>query len=375
MAPPVEGFVYLRDQRRLTPAEMNRGQAICAYGRRIVVQRDAYLALEHLDAAIYRPDGLWRLWDGSRPPSLSAEVPVDAHAYSSFASGGRPMLIEHIRVLARIVTGNVIDAVLHCETAEEMERVLTGLDREFEKQAPYPDLWVRLYQDALCGVPEVFTFGPPPMLGEVGWVVNSTIVTRSTYAALERLALNYEAGFLDRETGDALMPKSDPTIVEIGAGYGGLAYYLLKLLPQTRYIIVDLPETLLYSSLYLSLVFPNLATQYLEPDSPGPIDSGPGVTFVPNYMFQKLHPETRADLVINTLSMSEMAEAQVRAYCVGISGMIGQAGAFFEQNQDNRPHGLLNAMDVIGEHFPRRNTLTGRFLRSVTEGTPNVWRT
>ena len=66
-----------------------------------------------------------------------------------------------------------------------------------------------------------------------------------------------------------------------------------------HYTIVDLPESLVYSSMYLSACFED------------------GFRFTPNYKFHELEAE-RFDLAINTLSMSE---SQVRAYCQTLPAM------------------------------------------------------
>ena len=55
-----------------------------------------------------------------------------------------------------------------------------------------------------------------------------------------------KAGLLD--------PRPRPAqVVEIGGGYGGLALSLSKILDGSRYVIVDLPEVLLFSAAYLTL--------------------------------------------------------------------------------------------------------------------------
>jgi O-methyltransferase domain len=48
------------------------------------------------------------------------------------------------------------------------------------------------------------------------------------------------------------------TIAEIGGGFGGMAYYLLRDRPKTTYINFDLPESLSLASYYLLKNFPNL---------------------------------------------------------------------------------------------------------------------
>jgi hypothetical protein len=64
-------------------------------------------------------------------------------------------------------------------------------------------------------------------------------------------------------------------------------------------------------------------------------------------------------LVINTLSMSEMSEHQVRTYAVGISKLIGTHGAFFEWNQDNRHLVRKNIDRRVNGNDPMFNSTDG----------------
>ncbi len=50
---------------------------------------------------------------------------------------------------------------------------------------------------------------------------------------------------------------SRPHVMEIGAGSGRTAYCFLKLIPQAKYIIVDVPPALFISKYFLSKQFPN----------------------------------------------------------------------------------------------------------------------
>jgi putative sugar O-methyltransferase len=51
---------------------------------------------------------------------------------------------------------------------------------------------------------------------------------------------------------------SSPTILEIGAGYGRLAYVFLRARPNTRYVIVDVPPARDLAAWYLSVCFPDV---------------------------------------------------------------------------------------------------------------------
>jgi hypothetical protein len=54
--------------------------------------------------------------------------------------------------------------------------------------------------------------------------------------------------------------------------------------------------------------------------------------------------------------------------------MIGDSGVFFEQNQDNRPVGMLNARDIVREYFTREELLGGPGLEPyLTQGFATLW--
>jgi putative sugar O-methyltransferase len=142
-------------------------------------------------------------------------------------------------------------------------------------------------------------------------------------------------------------------ILEIGAGYGALAWYLLKVLHNVEYVIVDIPESLAYSAIYLSALVPGR------------------VKFIPNYRFLEMAFAERFDLVINTNSLSELSEAQVRAYSEAISRMLSPGGFFFEQNQDQTGHGWLNAQMILRNYFPACRRL-GK-PPELPHGFANVW--
>ena len=218
--------------------------------------------------------------------------------------------------------------------------------------------------------------GPPHKFGEIGWKVDGRIVTWDTCVHVERLALLYEGGLLQQNHPRSVIQKKPLTILEIGAGFGGLAYYLKKILPQVRYYVLDVPESLIFSAIYLSVLFPEDGNYLLDLNASDTVlkDWSPGFCFLPNFLFPKLlKSELKIDLAINTLSMSEMSEAQVRVYCEGIRQLLGTAGVFFEQNQDNRACNLLNASDIVAEYFSGCLNLSGEACLGLTQGAVHLW--
>ena len=190
-------------------------------------------------------------------------------------------------------------------------------------------------------------------------------------ALIREAMIEDPSGYLQLPEGRA------PRILEIGGGYGGLAHHLKTLLPEAHYYIVDLPESLAFSAIYLSILWQHQTNTLLEPENVGSMlaREAPGFTFVPNYLFPALAASgEKFDLVINSLSMSEMNVKQVREYAAAIAEMLEPTGVFFEQNQDNRKFGHLNACEVIAESFPMPRRLTGLFVPcGLSEGAPHLW--
>lgn len=211
-------------------------------------------------------------------------------------------------------------------------------------------------------VPDDYVFSPPRFLGEVGWDVSGVVVNHDTCVYQERVNLLYESGVFDWLR-KRLSQKGALRILEIGGGYGALAHQIKILFPHCNYWICDLPESLLFSALYLSLNLPDHKAGFGE-------EAPHGFTFLPNYMLYKLKGEF--DLVVNTLSFSEFSEFQLRFYLEKIRDII-KDGILFEQNTDARHLGLLCAEDIIREYFDVSRVIKLRSARRTSEGTSHVW--
>ncbi len=98
-------------------------------------------------------------------------------------------------------------------------------------------------------------------------------------------------------------------IVEIGGGYGGTCYWLLKLLGDRveRYTIVDLPEVALIQATFLGMSMPELLT--LRGETPA---DGRPIELVSHSDLHSI--EFTPNVVINQDSMPEMAEEEVHRY-------------------------------------------------------------
>jgi putative sugar O-methyltransferase len=106
--------------------------------------------------------------------------------------------------------------------------------------------------------------------------------------ALSSLEINRIAEHLDF--------SSIRSVLEIGGGYGRLAYVFRKLLPNVEYHIVDIPPTLAISELYLTTLFGAEGFHFHLPV---------GLKSLPSGHF---------DLVLNVSSFDEMKASQAHAY-------------------------------------------------------------
>lgn len=130
-----------------------------------------------------------------------------------------------------------------------------------------------------------------------------------------------------------------PVIAEIGAGYCGMAYYLMRGDEKRVYIDFDLPETLAVGAYYLSKTLPHRKI-YLHEG--GPVDwqdvlQNYDAIMMPNWAIETL-PANSVDVFLNTFSLSEMSRPVIEQYLKKIS--IACRHYFLHNNMDR--HGVVN---------------------------------
>lgn len=355
----ITGFVAPGSNEPLSHAEFERARAICGDIRALIAGRGRYVQENGLDSEFCLPGANWRgAWEkGALYRGTAALLREDYQT------------LNHLRLFCQCFSGySLLDMRRARIGSLPPDCVPADLDERFSEAAGRLDYWVMRYWRLTRRLPEHLWVSQPGRFGEAGWWVDGRLANHDAYAGQERIALLQAAGQLER-----LRAARSPTVLEIGGGFGGLAYHLKRLLPQARYLIVDLPESLVFSCIYLSTLFPDdsnvLAT---SPDFISRSMDRPGFTFIPNHFCPRLRDrEIRVDLAINTLSMSEMLESQVREYCSLIRRLITPDGAFFEQNQDNRHLGLLDVRSIVGTFFPARRRVT--VPTGVVHGTASIW--
>ncbi|HSB02853.1 MAG TPA: putative sugar O-methyltransferase [Anaerolineales bacterium] len=162
----------------------------------------------------------------------------------------------------------------------------------------------------------------------------------------------YRSGILSEQLNTSAQRRY---VLEIGGGYGGLAHHVSNICGNITYIIVDLPETLLFSAAYLSLLNPQKKIHIYEPgdfqeasqfEAMGSCD----FVLVPNYKLQALR-RLRFDLAINMASFQEMRTSQVEEALDFIRETC--TGVFYSLNRDrsSRNSELTDLSDLLKQRF------------------------
>lgn len=171
-----------------------------------------------------------------------------------------------------------------------------------------------------------------PAMGGFGHRIENMLINIDTLKFYESLIAMNRAGLLDN------VRQKRAAVLEIGAGWGGFAYQFKTLFPNSTYIIVDLPPTMLFSATYLSSQFPEaklfiygrddvklLTTHLLDYD----------FVFIPHYAFPNL-AISPLDLGINMVSFQEMTTEQVSGYMRKLAAL--GCKALYSHNRDRSRH-------------------------------------
>jgi hypothetical protein len=156
----------------------------------------------------------------------------------------------------------------------------------------------------------------------------------------------------------ALRPSGDrvPLILEIGSGYGGLAYHLSRLVGRCSCVLLDIPETLLFAAAYLLLHEPDKSIYIYDRISFSELIADPerfesfDYVLLPNYVLPQL-VSLRFQLVVNVASFQEMTSAQVAQYLDFIHQTC--EGVLYSWNLDAQPRNqeLSNLSQMLAERF------------------------
>lgn len=168
----------------------------------------------------------------------------------------------------------------------------------------------------------VSEIGWPGLGNPYGFRVDDALIMGDTF-------LNHYRAYHARR----LVEKIDrPVIAEIGGGYGAMAYYLLGASGSRIYLNFDVPDNLLVSSYFLSLLYPEKRLLlYSEPAVTLNSDvlEQYDAILMPHFMLPQLS-KLSVDLFVNTISLSEMEYETIHEYIRQINRV--SRGYFYHEN-------------------------------------------
>jgi putative sugar O-methyltransferase len=152
-----------------------------------------------------------------------------------------------------------------------------------------------------------------------------------------------------------LLGSKASTVVEIGGGFGGMAYYLLRDRPGTTYIAFDVPESIALTTYYLSKAFPDLRVLlYGEGDLTKETLTVADVLLMPVFELAAM-PAACADVTFTSHAMTDLSPDALAGYlndvarmtrddflCIG-NGPSGRAMA----DVVNRKHPSLKLTEML----------------------------
>jgi len=235
-----------------------------------------------------------------------------------------------------------------------------------------PKTLVKKYQRKVAWVPDEYIFRPPRIMAECGWEINGGIVNDETLMYQKHVSTLYFEGVIEK-----LRSIKNPKILEIGGGYGGLAYFLKKLVPHARYYMVDLAESLIFSSIYLQIASPGAVdpeTAIYDGANKDVLNpAGNHFTFIPNFLVRDPIGKTGFDLVINTGSFGEMKKEQVQEYADVISKLLAPTGFLYEENHDKIYDDLSYLKKGTSSLSSVNDILAAKFSLFAANGRRKLW--
>lgn len=195
------------------------------------------------------------------------------------------------------------------------------------------------------------------MLGGFGHEIDGELYNYDTLKYYRCLITLKLTGVLE-----AIKEVDNKTIVEIGAGWGGFAYQFKKIMPDSRYIIVDLPEVLLFSMTYLMTTYPDSKIiMYNKGDNERLVNESYDFAFIPSTLFRYVE-QLEPFLAVNIVSFQEMTSVQVGTYLQKLADMDTKILYSMNRDRQQSNNQLGNLRSVIDKyyttfefHFPEQN--------------------
>ena len=144
--------------------------------------------------------------------------------------------------------------------------------------------------------------------------------------------------------------KKRPVLAELGAGYGKLAYFILRDISNACFIDFDLPETLCLAAYFLMKSWPNKKVLlYGENEYSIKSHSEYDLIFMPCYEISKIGQDS-VDLFVNKNSLGEMTKEAVINY---VNHITKSTRYFFHMNHEIYPNIFTdNSHGLLGHEYP-----------------------
>lgn len=357
----VYGRYLLKDNRPVSDLDYQNVFTLREKIVQTVENRESIVRADGLDPDFCLPDANW----------IDSPDNDFFEAYRYVAKGSAEA-ISHLRFYVQAYSGFQLFSMTPAHGLKSVNEIPPNYDDWISKLHPKPDYWVDRWIYLVEKIPFDLIYSPPKMLGEIGWNVGGIVVNHDTYIYQEKINILFENGIMDWLQ-DLPSKRQRPRILEVGGGYGALASILQKLVRNSQYFICDLPESLLFSGCYLQLTQAGRSVFVCQNEEDLKKSADYDFVLLPNYLFQKIvDSDLNFDFAINTWSLSEMSDHQVRTYGQGISKLIGNEGIFFEQNEDNRGKGFNYCCELLSKHFSDKADLKTNSCFS-RRWIPHVW--
>lgn len=212
------------------------------------------------------------------------------------------------------------------------------------------------YLEATEGVPEEFWISEPDAArfnGLLGKRYRGRVINGSMIRYQFCVSNLYHVGALQSVLG----ASERQIVVEVGGGYGGLAHSLgLILKEKCTYCIIDFPEILLISGIFLALTNPNKSIYIYDSESFTPEFVREGIkrfdfVLIPHFALSKLEAIEDIALLINMTSFQEMTTRQVNEYLE--FGNSHCSGYLYSDNADRHSENteLESLSDLLSNYF------------------------
>jgi putative sugar O-methyltransferase len=162
-----------------------------------------------------------------------------------------------------------------------------------------------------------------------------------------------EEAYLIRKSWKMAGKPGEPSIiVELGAGYGRLAFVMKKMLPDCSYIILDLPEALTCSQSWLSRVLPGEVVLYNETETNDRFDfeyiRNGKVSFLLPHQIESIESDS-VSVFVNVYSFAEMPKQSIDNYFKQLDRITW--GVLFTKQRNHEVNREDN-VDITEECYP-----------------------